>query len=405
MLAIVLITLASSIEFPIHFTETTGLNEIPALALINQDNITPVYFSNLIEFYIKPKIGGQTVNLFLDLNSDESVVALYECYCTNYKAPIYNPNDSQTSKDVSPSTDPSKSHLIRYKYYKDNFALGSLTAYDQYFYAAIWHSTYHEPLSGTLGLGDKKKNKDKQSFIRNLYEQNAIKSPVFSLALMNPSHPEHSSVLTIGEYDFSKYSIGLQNVIKTDAVEGAWSTSVTSMKLDSVTYSSRREIAFLIPAMSYIILPRDEYKLFMDQIKSKFECGNSGFNYCFCSSSSDVYLFPELTFTIEGNSYTISPENYVTYLSEGKCKIAIVDFGITTYFLGAPFFYEYYSVFDMSNHQITLAKASYSSSKKSSGTSGYITYSAFGLIGVAAFGLMAWKATKDRESIESYKPL
>ena len=404
MLAILVISLASSIEIPIHFAEIKGFHNIPALSLINKDNVAPVYLSNSIEFYAKAKVGGQNVNLVLDLNVDESIVALSQCACTK-NAPLYNPYSSWGSSDVSTSTNSYDTTSNKYKLYKDDVALGSFTAYDQFFLAATKHSKYGEPLSGSLGLNDASNNNKKQNFVQNLYDQRTIKSPVFSLTLMNPFYPEHSSVLTIGDYDFSKYSTGAKTVIRSDNIYGAWSTSVSSFKLDSTTYSSRKVPALFIPSVWVMVLPPTEHQQLMNKIKSKFQCGYAGFDFCLCNSANDVYLFPQLSFTIDGNSYTISPENYVVYSSEGYCIIAALDLGIDAYFLGAPFFYEYYSVFDMNTHQITLAKATYFANKESSGSSGYVTYSAFGLVGAAGIGFMAWKAKKNREeSIESYQP-
>ena len=394
MLAILFLSMASSIEIPIRSTETNGFHSISALSLIKNLSFAPVYFINLNEFYVKATIGGQNVNLFLDLDTDETIVALTECYCTKPDAPLYNPQHSLTSTDVSGSRNGYDSLVNEYKLYTDDVAFESLTAYDQFFLAATWHSTYHEPLSGSLGLGDLKKNKNKQNFVQNLYDTKKIKNPIFSLALMNPLYPDHSSVLTIGEHDFSKYSTGSNTTIESNKVSGAWSTSVSSLKLDSVTYSSREVLALFVPSVSYIILPPIEHKLLMSKIESKFQCENSGFDYCLCNSSSDVYSFPELSFTIDGNSYTISAQNYVSYSSERYCKITAINFGVDTYFFGAPFFYEYYTMFDMSNHQITLAKASYFTSKESSESSGHVAYSAFGIVGAAILCLMAWKNKK-----------
>ena len=51
----------------------------------------------------------------------------------------------------------------------------------------------------------------------------------------------------------------------------------------------------------------------------------------------------------------------------------------------------------MSDYQVTVAPAVHSKIKKSSDSKEYVDYSTFGLIGVCALGIGAWKVKKNRK--------
>ena len=98
------------------------------------------------------------------------------------------------------------------------------------------------------------------------------------------------------------------------------------------------------------MLPPTEYEILLNKLQEKFQCYNFQYIHCNCNSNYDIDYFPKLTFNIDGNSYTINPINYVHYKrGEKSCLLSITNSRIESYYLGSPFFYEYYAVFDMSN--------------------------------------------------------
>jgi len=384
-------------EIPIHMATTQGVIEIPQISLGKDTQTNPVYVSKSLEYYAKVNVGGQELNLSLDLLNSESRVALSKCMCTK-NAKTYDPYYSWYSRDLSVSKNGYDTASEKYNLYTDTMAINTLTAYDQFFLGATKHSTYGETVSGSLGLGNSYNLKD-ENFIKNLVEQKVIKEQVFSLTLRNPYFPEHDSVFTVGKYSFWSYSSGKKTKIIPDELYASWSTHVSSLSLDNYLVSSRYIPALFTPSIAFLVLPPTEYKKLMSDIGTN-GCFDMGIRFCSCKLG-DYSRFPDLNLKINGNDYTIYAEDYIFYES-GYCAVAALNVGVDVYLLGAPFFYNYYTVFDMKDRSISVAPAAKFTLKKES--SGIISYSTFGIIGAAGLGLLAWKIKNSRKS-EVYEPI
>lgn len=118
--------------------------------------------------------------------------------------------------------------------------------YEQFFLVATKHQDFPEEASGSLGLADSKNNSEKHNFIKNLWEKGLIKSPLFSITLASDYKKRDDSVLTIGDYDFKRYSNEIKTSIYSDST---WLVSVASFDLDSVTKSSRN-----VPVHLFLLL-------------------------------------------------------------------------------------------------------------------------------------------------------
>ena len=87
MWAALLVSIVSSMEIPIHYKEVDGIHEFPFMFMANDSGVNPLYISKSHEFFAKVTIGGQELNLSLDLINAETRVALSECQCT--KKPLF----------------------------------------------------------------------------------------------------------------------------------------------------------------------------------------------------------------------------------------------------------------------------------------------------------------------------
>ena len=398
MWAALLISFVSSMDIPIHYKEVEGIHEFPFMSLAKDSSVNPLYVGKSFEFFAKVSVGGQELNLGIDLVSVETRVALSQCQCTT-KATVYNPSYSWYSYSVSGNNYDSSSE--KYTLYKDTMSINTLSASEQLILAATKHSKYGEGLAGSVGFGNSQNLKD-ENYIRNLWEKGIISEPIFSITLENPLNPRHDSVLTIGKKNFWKYATGTKTTIKPDGYFGSWSTRVSTTSFDNHVASSRVISAVFAPSFGFLVIPPVEYAQLTKYIGSS-GCFDFGVYTCSCDPR-DLSRFPDLNLKIDGNTYTILAEDYVVY-SSGYCYVAALNVGVDLYILGSPFFYNYYAVFDMKQSLITLAKAD-NFSLNESNESGYISYSTFGIIGVAGLGLFAWKIRKSKKANESsYEPM
>ena len=197
----------------------------------------------------------------------------------------------------------------KYTAYADDFAVSHLTSYHQYFLLANELHEFSYRISGFLGLGDTKQNSFKNSFVRTLWEQKLISSPLFSLTLQNPQNKKPDSVISFGDYDFKKFSNDDKITIKSDE---EWSFLVTSFNIDLVTESKRDTPTFFTPSINSILFPPTEHKIFFEKVEKDFKCRIANWNKiirCKCLSADNISSFPKLTFKIDGNSYIINPES------------------------------------------------------------------------------------------------
>ena len=76
---------------------------------------------------------------------------------------------------------------------------------------------------------------------------------------------------------------------------------------------------------------------------------------------NNINIYPNITFVIEGDQYTITPNEYVLKLSEKECVLGIqaVDNAAleNMILMGDPFFKAYYAHMDFGKKRIGLAKA------------------------------------------------
>ena len=275
-------------------------------------------------------------------------------------------------------------------------SINTLSVSEQLILAATKHFKYGEGIAGSVGFGNRRTYSD-ENFIKNLWKQGAISEPIFSITLENPLNPTHDSVLTIGKKSFWKYSTGSKTTIKRNGPFGSWATRVTSASFNNHLVSSRSIPAIFAPSFGHLIIPPAEYKKLTIDIGSN-GCFDFGIYTCSCDPR-DLSRFPDLNLKIDGNTYTINAEDYILY-SSGYCYVGALNVGADYYILGAPFFYNYYAVFDMKQNLITVAKADNFKLKQSS-ESGYISFSTFGIISVAGLGLLGWRIRKNKKADDS----
>ena len=398
MLLVLVLNLAYSIEIPIYSAEGEKFSENEILKLNANDYIfsTSAYDFN----YIKGSVGGQNVNFMLDFRNDESRIVLSECSCGSINK--YNPKQSSSSKLLSGSSTEYDNMGYTYRVYEDSMSLGSLTADNQYFYG-IKESDYYifDSISGFLGLGNRNKNNKNQNFIKNLKAQNQISNEIFSLSMNDYSAPKQNSVLVLGDYDFEKYSSGQRKTISLDPNLEGWAIQISDLKYNSNKKEKGPFDAEFNPAYTSLRFPGKYYYAFERSLPSELRCG---IMTCSCKSEDDILKFSDLYFTLNGHEIKIPKQNYVKFVN-GYCKLGVGPTYLSKFIIGTPFFNSYYTVFNMSSHQLYFAP-SILQVKESSQSTLFVSSSTLGIIGIAGLVLVSLKyKLSKRNSAESYQLL
>ena len=390
MLAALILTLVSSIEIPILYKENKNANNLLTTSLADSKGNNRIYLGDSYNYYVNVVVGEDSLSLSLDLLNPETRVALAECKCTSY-ANVYNPGKTWYSS--SAYGDNYDTSTEEYKLYKDKMSIKSFSTNYQLLLTAKKHPKYLEGISGSLGLRSSSNFHD-ENFIKNLRSQ--IGKEIFSITLENPYNSKHDSIFTVGEENFSKYSQGPVKSIRPRDKYDRWGFEIDGVSYDNNYFSWKSFPAVMDINTQYLGMPKDEYNDLIKKIGSS-GCFNQGLYTCYCEPV-DLKRFPNITLKVWPEVYTVTPQDYVIYY-EDFCYVAVIDSGIQEYILGAPFFYGHYVAFDMWWNEIRIAKVSnFRLGNTALAQSESISYSTFGIIGVAGIGLLAWKIKRSRKT-------
>lgn len=216
--------------------------------------------------------------------------------------------------------------------------------------------------AGIVGLGISNPEQT-STLIETLKAEGKISKSTFSLFLNNNKY-EHDdrrkpkSMLIIGGYDLDTYSNGdsvkYYNVVNNT---GLW-----SIKLDKITCKDTEidldaEYVVLDSRHSKIVGPKKTIKKLFDRFEAMYGCG---YYYsrmvCDCSEIYTIVKFPSITFEIDGDSYTMTENDYFKKTSK-TCYLMFESADIDYWIFGQPFLRNYYSIYDYDNQTVGLVKA------------------------------------------------
>jgi hypothetical protein len=204
---------------------------------------------------------------------------------------------------------------------------------------------------GILGLAfDSISVAGAETVFHNLIEQKKIDSPVFAFYLGDEVNGE----LTIGGYDPKHF----------EGDELTWvalsSATYWEIPLDSVTTAdgeyAKNTHAIVDSGTSLLTGPTAAVKALAESVGAK---KNFAGEYIIDCKKADT--LPALTFTIDGNDYTLEGKEYIID-SGGVCLFAIMGMDFPRrlgpmWILGDVFMRKYYTVFDYENERVGLALA------------------------------------------------
>ncbi|KAL4795528.1 aspartic peptidase domain-containing protein [Aspergillus venezuelensis] len=241
---------------------------------------------------------------------------------------------------------------------KDNLEIGDLKVKGQDFAEAT-----SEPglafafgrFDGILGLGFDtiSVNKIVPPFY-NMIDQGLLDEPVFAFYLGDANSEGDSSVATFGGIDKDHYE---GELIKIPLRRKAyWEVDLDAIALGDDVADLEDTGVILDTGTSLIALPSNLAEMINAQIGAK-----KGFTGQYSIECDKRDSLPDLTFTLAGHNFTIGPYDY-TLDVQGSCISAFMGMDFPEpvgplAILGDAFLRRWYSVYDLGNSAVGLAKA------------------------------------------------
>jgi len=185
----------------------------------------------------------------------------------------------------------------------------------------------------------------------NMIDQGLLDDPVFAFYL---GDTDDSSVATFGGVDTSHYT---GKMVKIPLRRKAyWEVDLDAMTFGDETAEFEGTGAILDTGTSLIVLPTTIAELLNKEIGA-----TKGFNGQYTIDCDKRSSLPDMSFTLSGFNFTIGPEDYILE-AQGSCISTFtgLDFPPPTgplAILGDAFLRKWYSVYDLGNNAVGLAKA------------------------------------------------
>lgn len=240
---------------------------------------------------------------------------------------------------------------------QDTLTIGDLKVKNQ-----LFGETTNEPglafafgrFDGILGLGyDTISVNHIPPPFYNMIDQGLLDEPVFSFYLGDTSKSTES-VATFGGVDKSFYE---GKMVKLPLRRKAyWEVNLDAITFGKETADMEGTGAILDTGTSLIAMPTDYAELLNAQIGAK-----KGFNGQYTVECNKRDSLPDMTFTLSGYNFTISAFDYILEV-QGSCISSFqgIDLGGNIgplFILGDAFLRRWYSVYDLGNDAVGLAKA------------------------------------------------
>ncbi|KAF9343666.1 hypothetical protein BGX26_005396, partial [Mortierella sp. AD094] len=330
----------------------TGTPSVPA---INAD----------VSYLITIGLGtpAQNVDLIFDTGSSDLWV----------QSANYNPSKSSTSKSLG------ETFSIQYgsgstsgKEYTDKITLGGYTFTQEFGVASS--SSGFDGTQGLVGFGPDdlspitNKGENIPTPVDNLYSAGYIPSDVIGVyfkTITDGGSQETNGEITFGGVDSTKYtgSITYVPVTTTSPASEYWGIDVSSITYGTTKVSSATH-GIVDTGTTLILLSANDVKALYKNISGAKLDNNSGL---YTIPSSQVSKLQNITFTIGGKAFTLTPSQYLVPANQaanlggsaGTTYSWIGSLGDNesglAFILGQKFLENFYSVYDTTNKRVGLA--------------------------------------------------
>ncbi|KAL0608927.1 Cathepsin E [Plecturocebus cupreus] len=192
----------------------------------------------------------------------------------------------------------------------------------------------------------------------NMLAQNLVDLPMFSVYMSSNPEGGAGSELIFGGYDHSHFSGSLNWVPVTK--QAYWQIALDNIQVGgTVMFCSEGCQAIVDTGTSLITGPSDKIKQLQNAIGAAPVDGE------YAVECANLNVMPDVTFTINGVPYTLSPTAYtlldfvdgMQFCSSGFQGLDIHPPAGPLWILGDVFIRQFYSVFDRGNNRVGLAPA------------------------------------------------
>ncbi|KAJ6261831.1 Saccharopepsin [Drechslerella dactyloides] len=185
-----------------------------------------------------------------------------------------------------------------------------------------------------------------------MVNQKLLDKPMFAFELCDT---ESTSEVIFGGYDDTKYK---PSDIKWIPIrrKAYWEVDFKSLSFGGDTAELESTGAILDTGTSLLTFPSDIAELLNSQIGAKKSWNGQYTVPCETKDS-----LPEMTFNLHGMNFTIGPSEYILEI-QGTCISAITALDMpprvgAISILGDAFLRKYYSIYDLANNRVGIAKA------------------------------------------------
>uniref|UniRef100_A0A8C3RIX2 cathepsin E n=1 Tax=Chelydra serpentina TaxID=8475 RepID=A0A8C3RIX2_CHESE len=192
----------------------------------------------------------------------------------------------------------------------------------------------------------------------NMMAQNLVDLPIFSVYMNRNPDSSVGGELLFGGFDPSHFSGTLNWVPVTK--QGYWQIQLDNIQVGgTVAFCAEGCQAIVDTGTSLITGPSKEIKEMQNYIGAVPMDGE------YTVECNNLNVMPDVTFTINGNPYTLSPQAYTLMVQDNSDGMALCTSGFQglnmqppagpLWILGDVFIGQFYSVFDRGNNRVGLA--------------------------------------------------
>ncbi|XP_003822980.3 cathepsin E isoform X1 [Pan paniscus] len=341
----------------IQFTESCSMDQSAKEPLINYLDME--YFGTI-------SIGSPPQNFTVIFDTGSSNLWVPSVYCTS---PACKTHSRFQPSQSSTYSQPGQSFSIQYGTGSlsgiigaDQVSVEGLTVVGQQFGESVTEpgQTFVDAeFDGILGLGYPSLAVGGVTPVfDNMLAQNLVDLPMFSVYMSSNPEGGAGSELIFGGYDHSHFSGSLNWVPVTK--QAYWQIALDNIQVGgTVMFCSEGCQAIVDTGTSLITGPSDKIKQLQNAIGAAPVDGE------YAVECANLNVMPDVTFTINGVPYTLSPTAYtlldfvdgMQFCSSGFQGLDIHPPAGPLWILGDVFIRQFYSVFDRGNNRVGLAPA------------------------------------------------
>ena len=199
----------------------------------------------------------------------------------------------------------------------------------------------------------------------SLKAQGVISTASFAIYLNDfwmTGNTNQPSSISFGEYNLDKYALSEFQYLPVIPDIGHWIVELTGFSLSTQSIADSG-VAVIDSGSSLIVAPSKVFYDIRDFFCATRECFQllSPF-IAFNCKQSDIAEFPTMDIRLSGQSFPLPPDAYVLFslepsLGGGVCLVLIQSIDFNVWILGDVFMRRYYTLFDMDNMRIGLARS------------------------------------------------